>query len=37
MDFDLTPEQHDKLFLNGVDAATKFVIEAAKRGGVPRR
>ena len=37
MDFDLTTEQHDQLFLNGVDAATKFVIEAAKRGGVPRR
>ena len=37
MDFDLTPHQHDELFLNGVDAATKFVIEAAKRGGIPRR
>lgn len=37
MDFDLTPQQQDELFLNGVDAATKFIIEAAKRGGVPRR
>ena len=37
MDFDLTSEQQDQLFLNGVDAATKFVIEAAKQGGVPRR
>ncbi len=37
MDFDLTPQQLDKLFLNGVDAAIRFVIDAAKQGGVPRR
>ena len=37
MDFDLTAEQQDELFLNGASAATRFVIEAAKRGGVPRR
>ena len=37
MDFDLTPEQRDDLFLSGVAAATAFVIEAAKQGGVPRR
>ncbi len=37
MDFDLTPRQREELFLNGVEAATRFVIEAAKQGGVPRR
>jgi len=35
-DFDLTPAQQDQLFLNGVDAATAFVIEMGKRGHVPR-
>ena len=34
--FDLTPAQQDKLFLNGVSAATQFVIEMAQAGGVPR-
>lgn len=37
MDFDLTDEQQDRLFLNGVRAATSFVIAAARQGGVPRR
>ncbi len=37
MDFDLTRGQHDQLFVNGVRAATQFVIDAARRGGVPRR
>jgi NTE family protein len=35
-DFDLTTAQQDQLFLNGVDAATAFVIEMGGRGGVPR-
>ena len=35
-DFDLTAAQQNQLFLNGVDAATAFVIEMAGRGGVPR-
>lgn len=35
-DFGLTPVQQDALFLNGVTAATEFVIEAAQAGGVPR-
>jgi NTE family protein len=35
-DFDLTTAQQNTLFLNGVDAATAFVIEMAGRGGVPR-
>ena len=35
-DFDLTTAQQNRLFLNGVDAATAFVIEMAGRGGVPR-
>ncbi len=35
-DFDLTTAQQDQLFLNGVDAATAFVIEMSGRGGVPR-
>ena len=34
--FDLTQEQQDMLFLNGVTAATQFVIEMAQAGGVPR-
>jgi NTE family protein len=34
--FDLTPAQQDMLFLNGVSAATEFVIEMAEAGGVPR-
>jgi len=34
--FDLTSEQQDMLFLNGVSAATQFVIEMADAGGVPR-
>lgn len=34
--FDLTPEQQSKLFLNGVQAATNFVIEMSRAGGVPR-
>jgi NTE family protein len=34
--FDLTPAQQDMLFLNGVSAATEFVIEMAQAGGVPR-
>lgn len=35
-DFDLTPDQQQMLFLNGVEAATLFVIEMARRSGVPR-
>jgi hypothetical protein len=35
-DFNLTPLQQDSLFLNGVFAATEFVIEMAAAGGVPR-
>jgi NTE family protein len=35
-DFDLTIAQQNQLFLNGVDAATAFVIEMGGRGGVPR-
>jgi NTE family protein len=35
-DFDLTKEQQDRLFLNGVEAATQFVIAMASMGGVPR-
>ena len=35
-DFDLTPAQQDELFLNGVRAATAFVIEMGGRGHVPR-
>jgi NTE family protein len=34
--FDLTPAQQDMLFLNGVSAATQFVIEMAEAGSVPR-
>ena len=35
-DFDLTTAQQNQLFLNGVDAATAFLIDMAGRGGVPR-
>jgi NTE family protein len=35
-DFDLTPAQQNQLFLNGVTAATAFVIEMGERGHVPR-
>lgn len=35
-DFDLTSEQQQTLFLNGVKAATQFVIDMADAGGVPR-
>jgi len=34
--FELTQAQQDQLFLNGVQAATKFVIEMSHAGGVPR-
>jgi predicted acylesterase/phospholipase RssA len=34
--FDLTPEQQNELFINGVTAATQFIIEMARIGGVPR-
>ena len=34
--FDLTPEQQDLLFLSGVRAATSFLIEMSRVGGVPR-
>jgi NTE family protein len=34
--FDLTPDQQNELFINGVRAATRFVIEMAHVGGVPR-
>jgi NTE family protein len=35
-DFDLTSDQRHELFLNGVRAATDFVIEMGQRGHVPR-
>jgi NTE family protein len=35
-DFNLTAEQQQMLFLNGVSAGTGFVIEMAEGGGVPR-
>ncbi len=35
-DFDLDPARQDTLFLNGVAAATRFVIEMAAAKGVPR-
>ena len=35
-DFDLTRDQRDMLFLNGVRAATAFVIEMGTRGHIPR-
>jgi hypothetical protein len=34
--FDLTQAQQNELFLNGVHAATRFIIEMARVGGVPR-
>ena len=34
--FDLTQDQQDELFLNGVAAATRFIIEMARAGGIPR-
>jgi NTE family protein len=34
--FDLTQAQQNQLFLNGVESATRFVIEMSKAGGVPR-
>ena len=35
-DFNLTTDQQAMLFLNGVEAATRFVIEMAEQRGVPR-
>jgi NTE family protein len=35
-DFNLTPDQQTSLFINGVTAATDFVIQKAKVGHVPR-
>jgi NTE family protein len=35
-DFDLSMEQQHRLFINGVTAATDFIIEMAHAGGVPR-
>lgn len=35
-DFNLTSDQQNLLFINGVRAATQFVIEMADAGGVPR-
>jgi NTE family protein len=34
--FDLTRLQQDQLFLNGVHAATQFIIEMSHAGGVPK-
>jgi NTE family protein len=34
--FDLGPDQQNELFLNGVRAATNFIIEMSHAGGVPR-
>jgi NTE family protein len=34
--FDLTQAQQDQLFINGVAAATSFIIEMSRAGGVPR-
>jgi NTE family protein len=34
--FDLGPDQRDELFINGVQAATRFIIEMSHAGGVPR-
>jgi NTE family protein len=34
--FDLSQEQQNELFLNGVQAATSFIIEMSHAGGVPR-
>jgi hypothetical protein len=35
-DFDLAPAQRHELFVNGVAAATSFIIEMGARGRVPR-
>jgi hypothetical protein len=35
-DFELTSDQQDQLFLNGVTAATEFVLAMADARGVPR-
>jgi NTE family protein len=35
-DFDVSRDRQDALFVNGVAAATQFVIDSAKAGGVPR-
>jgi NTE family protein len=35
-DFSLTPDQQDRLFLNGVTAASAFVMAMAEARGVPR-
>jgi NTE family protein len=37
IDFDLTQDQKNELFLNGVEAATQFILDMADAGGVPRR
>ena len=34
--FDLTRDQQDELFLNGVRAATQFIVEMSRANGVPR-
>jgi NTE family protein len=34
--FDLTTDQQNELFINGVQSATRFVIEMSHAGGVPR-
>ncbi|HLI73893.1 MAG TPA: patatin-like phospholipase family protein [Acidimicrobiales bacterium] len=34
--FDLTPAQQNTLFLNGVRAATQFILEMAEANGIPR-
>jgi hypothetical protein len=34
--FDLTTEQQNELFINGVRAATQFITEMSHAGGVPR-
>lgn len=36
IDFDITKQQAGELFLNGVRAATDYVIQAAAFGGIPR-
>jgi NTE family protein len=35
-DFSLSPAQQARLFRNGADAATRFLIKSARAGGVPR-
>jgi NTE family protein len=34
--FDLGPDQQNELFINGVRAATRFILEMSQAGGVPR-